>query len=500
MQRARALAADFVRHSQRLDEAHNAYVCISTEEQLREALSRPHDGPLKNTLVAVKDNISTLDFPTTCASKALEGYRSGFDATVVERIRHAGGTIVGKTNLDEFGMGSHSLNSHHGRVLGPSAKSAGGSSGGSAMAVALPDTPVHLAIGTDTGGSIRLPAAHTSTLGFKPSYGLVSRWGVVAYANSLDTVGFLASRSAGLPLLRAAFHATNAHDPRDPTSLSPSTRKRLARLLAGRKKRHTYRFGIPQESITATLSDSVRAAWARSLHALQAAGHSIHSISIPPLKHALSAYYVLAPAEASSNLAKYDGVRYGFSATSALEPSESAPPSPSPPSAEPAPLTEGAPLYTTTRAHLLPSTQQRILLGSYTLSARAVDNYFLQAQKVRRQLKDALDLHFALPHILTSPVEARLTELAAREGVDALLTPTAAHPPPAVADVHAATDVEQYAADVLTVGASLAGLPAASLPVGEGVALQVMGQYGDDAALLDVAQCVAETVGLHREP
>ncbi|KAB8339302.1 hypothetical protein FH972_022235 [Carpinus fangiana] len=466
MQRAQKLAGEFSRRQQTLSKSLNAFIAVADEQSLTEAAERAArdtpNKPLSDTFVAVKDNICTSDFPTTCASRGLTGYRSPYDATVVSRIRAAGGVIAGKTNLDEFGMGSHSLHSAFGPVQTESGHSAGGSSGGSAVAVATDQC--HVALGTDTGGSVRLPAAFNSILGFKPSYGLVSRWGVVAYANSLDTVGFFAKDSAKM---KDAFSESNGHDALDPTSLTSATRKRLDTVLASRSERSKLRFGIPEECIIQELSGPVRDAWKSTLLALQKAGHEIALVSLPSLPHALSAYYILAPAEASSNLAKYDGVRYG----------QQAPDSP-----------HLGPLYARTRQHGFGTeVRRRILLGAYSLSANAIDNYFMQAQRVRRLLKQDFDSLFRLPNVLSNAKNEERDS----GTIDVILMPTSATLPPKIDLVKEQAPLDAFATDVFTVPASLAGLPALSVPIADQIGLQVIGQYGDDHNVLNIGEVVA---------
>lgn len=448
-----------------------------------------HDGPLSGKTIAIKDNIATAaPLPTTAASRVLHAYTSPFPATVTRLLQQAGATVSHKTNLDEFGMGSHTQASAAGPTRSPFARSGvplspGGSSGGSAVAVAT--GACYAALGTDTGGSVRLPAAYCGVVGFKPSYGLVSRWGVVAYANSLDTVGVLAARVEGA---RAVFGCVKGWDARDPTSLPERVRQRME---GGREGRRTgtnrdggCRVGVPVEYNIAELSPVVRAAYARTLNALQAAGHSLHPVSLPTTRHALSTYYVLAPAEASSNLAKYDGVRYGRR--------------PSGPDSSPA---EKLPLYARARGDGFgDEVKRRVLLGAYTLSSEARDNYFVQAQRVRRLVQRDFDGVFASPHpLLYAP-------RGADQGVDVLLTPTAPTLPPTVLEVERQRPVERYMNDVFTVPASLAGLPAVSLPMQltateragmeagdvRSVGMQVVGQFGDDERVLDVAQMIEE--------
>ncbi|EMC93063.1 hypothetical protein BAUCODRAFT_37981, partial [Baudoinia panamericana UAMH 10762] len=436
-------------------------------------------GALVGKKIAVKDNIVAKDLPTTAASKILSGYQSPFDATVVRLLREHGASITSKTNLDEFGMGSHSQHSAHGAVLSPFSRggvplSPGGSSGGSAVTVASGDC--WAALGTDTGGSVRLPAAYTGVVGFKPSYGLLSRWGVIQYANSLDTVGILAGN---VGVVREVFGVLDVYDAMDPTSLSSSTRRRVA-LNAGMRT-ETLRIGIPVEYNIQELSPTVRGAYVRALQHLRSVGHTLHPVSLPSTRQALSTYYVLAPAEASSNLAKYDGIRYGHRTFG--------------PDARPK---EGLPLYTPTRGEGFgDEVKRRILLGAYTLSSGAIDNYFIQAQKVRRLVQRDFDKAFSLRNpLLDAPTTTESGDEIA--GVDVLITPTAPTLPPTVEEVRRQSPVESYMNDVFTVPASLAGLPAVSVPVRlsdeeragmeetdvRSVGLQVIGQFGDDERVL----------------
>ncbi|KAL4889285.1 A subunit of glutamyl-tRNA amidotransferase [Aspergillus ambiguus] len=439
--------------------------------------------PVDGRLISVKDNICTRDLPTTCASGILDRFSSPFNATVIEQLEAAGAVIAGKTNLDEFGMGSHSIHSRFGPVKSLRCDSAGeplsagGSSGGSAVAVAT--AQCHAALGTDTGGSVRLPAAYTGTVGFKPSYGLISRWGVVAYANSLDTVGILATTTSSV---RDIFHIVNQPDPRDPTNLSPFSRSRIlshlqSATLASRTA-SPLTIGVPVEYNISELAPSVRHAWARSLQHLRQQGHTIRPVSLPATKLALSAYYVLAPAEASSNLAKYDGVRYG---TRSESPDHSG--------------QADDYLYATTRGEGFGAeVKRRIVLGAFSLSADAMDNYFIQAQRVRRLVQRDFNAVFKA----AQPLDAQAGETSASAGVDVLLCPTAPSSPPRVSDLTApdavSSPLEAYMNDVFTVPASLAGLPAVSVPVsvdsaGDGLTgMQVIGQYGDDELVLRVGE------------
>lgn len=459
--------------------------------------------------LAVKDNIATSSpLPTTCASNILSGYVSPIEATIVTQLRALGANITGKTNLDEFGMGSHSTHSAFGPVSQDSSEvpiSAGGSSGGSAVAVA--NNEVDLALGTDTGGSVRLPAAYTGVVGYKPSYGMISRYGVVPYANSLDTVGFLSRDIKRIRDLIAGNHgeATGAglwkqHDPNDPTSLSLSARLRCAGQRQGYAKKwekeslEGIKFGIPLEYNIEELDPRIRDAWSAGAELLQQEfGAKVVPVSLPTTKQALAAYYVIAPAEASSNLAKYDGIRYGKRDEEAA--SDAA----------------GGVLYAATRGKGFgEEVKRRILLGSYTLSSEAMDNYFIKAQRVRRLVRRDFNRVFALENPLHEretfslsdlPETIELEDKWGPEEVDFLLCPTAPTLAPKLVDVMDQASVDSYMNDVFTVPASLAGLPAISIPMriaskgGSGTAgLQLIGQYWDDARLLGVAEEMAERI------
>lgn len=454
--------------------------------------------------LAVKDNIATSKLPTSCGSGLLQGYFSPLEATVVKRFKQSNGQVnevIGKTNMDEFGMGSHSTNSYFGAVKNPCISySAGGSSGGSAVAVAtgLCDT----ALGTDTGGSVRLPAAYTGTVGFKPSYGMVSRFGVIPYANSLDTVGLFARSVAsvvGSPFL-------TEHDSKDPTSATPGARERLnSKKMDGdaigsnndNSRTESLRIGVPVEYNIEELEPVVRQAWTETLEALQSKGCTIVPISLPNTKHALSAYYIIAAAEAASNLSKYDGVRYGNRV----------------------PVTDGGAdvLYSATRGQLFgEEIQRRILLGSYTLSSTAKDNYFIKAQKIRRLVQRDFDRVFVCRNPLRPQDEQfdltdidESIEMNNKLGplqVDFVLCPTAPSQAPTLEHVRTQTPVQNYMNDVFTVPASMAGLPAISIPWSSHnengdsespsfVGMQIIGQYSDDMRVLSFAKLVEELQG-----
>ncbi len=455
--------------------------------------------------LAVKDNIAVKGFPTTCGSRILAGTEIPFDATIVAQLRRRGADVAGKAGMDEFGMGTHSATSAWGPIRNAAPLgdySAGGSSGGSAVAVA--EGSADLALGTDTGGSVRMPAAYTGTVGFKPSYGMLSRWGVVPYANSLDTVGLLARtvRPIRGAIVDGGLYAE--HDPGDPTSLPPRARERCTSQRrfygpAGRPSLRGLAFGIPLEYNIEELDGRIREGWVQAAQKIRDLGGRVVPVSLPTTKSALSTYYVIAPAEASSNLARYDGIRYGRrdeeGGSDALD----------------------GILYAKTRGDGFGSeVKRRILLGAYTLSSEAIDNYFIQAQKVRQLVRRDFDRVFKLPNPLRGRETFDLSEMDEAVGlenklgpaqVDFLLCPTAPTPPPLLEDVMDQTPLDSYMNDVFTVPASLAGLPAISIPMDIPVdpakeeerlldfgGLQLIGQYWDDARLLAVAEEVSAHV------
>lgn len=347
---------------------------------------------------------------------------------------------------------------------------------------------------------MRLPAAYTGIVGFKPSYGLISRWGVIAYANSLDTVGILAKRTS---TVREVFDILNHHDGQDPTNLSTATRSRISKAVSqlhssNRLSSRPLRIGVPIEYNLTEMTPPVRKTWLSALHTLENQGHTLHPISLPSTKHALSAYYILAPAEASSNLAKYDGIRYGTRAEGPDKDEKNS----------------NDYLYARTRGEGFgDEVRRRILLGSFSLSADAMDNYFIQAQRVRRLVQNDFDHVFALKNPLSDDAEVENQSSTESTKVDVIVGPTTASLPPSLASVTEDQDaavsapLHSYVTDVCTVPASLAGLPAVSVPVsvsttGESqkdgnlgfdkVGIQIIGQYGDDDLVLRVAGLLEE--------
>ena len=407
-------------------------------------------GPLAGVPIALKDNLCTRGIPTTCSSKILEGWRPPYDATVVQRVAAAGAVTIGKTNLDEFAMGSSTENSAFGATRNPRDPSRvpGGSSGGSAAAVAAGFAP--LALGSDTGGSIRQPAALCGTVGVKPTYGSVSRYGLVAFASSLDQIGPFASSVADAALL---LDVIAGPDPLDSTS-SPEPPRPVSDVLhdgvAG------LRVGIIDELVDAEgVEPEVRDAVLRAAATLEAAGATVERVSVPSVIYGLSAYYLIAPAEASSNLARYDGVRYGLRVDG----------------------DDVAAMNARTRdAGFGPEVKRRIMLGTYALSAGYFDAYYGKAQRVRT----LITRDFARAY----------------EQFDALLSPTSptvAFPLGAKAD----NPLAMYLSDICTIPTNLAGHAAASVPFGTGrdglpIGVQVLVDAVQEPTMFRVAQALEE--------
>lgn len=412
----------------------------------------------------IKDNMCTKTMPTTCCSNILKDFTSPYDATVVQSIRAANGVILGKTNMDEFAMGVDTIYTIFGPVQNPlfigQNRSAGGSSGGSAAAVAAKFCDV--ALGTDTGGSVRLPAAFCSVFGFKPSYGRISRFGVISYAQSLDTVGLFAR---SLEDMREAFKILDHFDPEDPTSVTNEMRSQFSTSMPTKRP---LKFGIVREGIV-DIDNDIREAWIKCLESLIVQGHEVVEVGVPSLKHALPAYFALSPAEASSNLARYDGIRYGNRASKDTDGINKL-------------------LYGSTRSHGFgKEVQRRLLLGTFNLTSEAYDEHFLKAQKVRRLVIEELNDVFLRKNPLfpnknsTSDPETR---------VDVLLNPTSPHKANSLAAHSGTNNVANIVGDFLTIPANLAGLPAISIPVGESIGMEVWAQYGDDATVLDVSEAI----------
>jgi aspartyl-tRNA(Asn)/glutamyl-tRNA(Gln) amidotransferase subunit A len=440
----------------------NAFITVDEETSLAQARAaderRAHGeaGPLTGIPVAHKDIFCTRALRTTCGSRMLEHYRSPYDAHVIEQFGRAGAVQLGKTNMDEFAMGSSNETSHFGPVRNPwnTALVPGGSSGGSAVAVVTRMAPV--ATGTDTGGSIRQPAALTGVCGLKPTYGLVSRYGMVAFASSLDQGGPMGRSAADLAAL---LNVMAGHDARDSTSLDRPREdyaRELALPLAG------LRIGLPREYFGEGTEPGVRACVREAVAWFESQGARTVPIELPNTALAVPVYYVLAPAEASSNLSRFDGVRYGHRAK------------------EYADLLD---MYCRTRAEGFGAeVQRRILVGTYVLSHGYYDAYYLQAQKVRRLIARDFAAAYGQCDLIMGPT-----------------TPTTAFAIGAKID----DPVQMYLNDIFTIPAPLAGLPALSIPCGfdaEGlpVGLQIMGPHFSEARLLGAAHRYQQASDWHR--
>jgi aspartyl-tRNA(Asn)/glutamyl-tRNA(Gln) amidotransferase subunit A len=384
-----------------------------------ETIEGADDGPLADETVAVKDNISTEGVATTCASEMLEDYVPPYDATVVEALKDAGATIVGKANMDEFGMGSTTETSAFGAAPNPVApgRVPGGSSGGSAAAVAAGETD--LALGSDTGGSIRNPAAFCGVVGIKPTYGLVSRYGLVAYANSLEQIGPLAPT---VEEAAALLDVISGPDENDATTREEGEDSDYASAATGDVEGTTI--GVPTELVEGA-DEGVRERFEATLDDLESQGATVEEVSLPSVEHAVEAYYVIAMSEASSNLARFDGVRYGQSGGFEGNWNEA---------------------FSDSREAFGEEVKRRILLGTYALSAGYHDKYYKQAQDARAWVKQDFDEAF--------------------QSVDVLASPTMPTPPFKQGD-SLDDPLQMYLADANTVPVNLADLPAISVPAGE---------------------------------
>ncbi len=442
----------------------NAFLTIDRDVGVHEAArqderaadGRSADGRLEGVPVAVKDNIATLRLPTTCASRILDGYLSPYEATAIRRLRDAGARVVGKTNMDEFAMGSSTENSAFGPSRNPhdTTRVPGGSSGGSAIAVA--SGVVRIALGSETGGSVRQPAAFCGVVGVKPTYGRVSRHGLVAFASSLEQIGVFGRTVDDAAL---ALGVIAGRDPLDATSEAESVPD-YATAAAGTGDSRPLDgivIGRPMEYFPASLDPRIRALTDRAAETLRALGAEVRDVSLPHTELAIPVYYIVAPAEASSNLARFDGARYGLrSAGNGLRE-----------------------MYEHTRSNGFgPEVTRRILLGTYVLSAGYYDAYYKRAQAVRRLITRDFANAFA-------------------QGVHALLTPTT--PSTAFALGAVSDPYEMYLSDIYTVTANLAGIPAMSQPIGRIDGLPVGGQllaaHFDEATMFRIAYALERALG-----
>jgi aspartyl-tRNA(Asn)/glutamyl-tRNA(Gln) amidotransferase subunit A len=447
---------------------YNAFLSVDSEVTLAQAkaadvrLAAGYTSPLLGVPIAHKDIFVTTDFPTTAGSRILEGYRSPFNATVVQRLGDAGMVSLGKLSCDEFAMGSANEN-----VAVPSAnpqavtnpwdesRIPGGSSGGSAAAVAACLTPA--ATGTDTGGSIRQPAAFCGITGIKPTYGRASRYGMVAFASSLDQAGPMARSAEDCALLLSAMCGPDLD--RDSTSLDVKAEDFSRDLNQSLKN---LRVGVPNEFFGDGLATDVRGPIDDALKALQAQGATLVPIALPRTALSIPVYYIIAPAEASSNLSRFDGVKFGHRAKN---------------------FTDLADMYEKTRSEGFgDEVKRRIMIGSYVLSHGYYDAYYLQAQKIRRMIADDFQRAFASCDVIAGPVAPTVAWKLGDKSADPLAN---------------------YLADIFTLPASLAGLPGMSIPVGFGegglpVGMQLIGNYLQEAKLLNVAHQFQLATDFHK--
>ncbi len=429
----------------------NVYISECFDDALKSAKSfdkkKDYNGLLSGVPIAVKDLFCTKDVKTTAGSKILHNFIPTYESTVTSNLWSKGAFLLGKLNCDEFAMGSSNETSFFGNVVNPYGKQLvpGGSSGGSASALAAELTPA--TIGTDTGGSIRQPASFTGTVGLKPTYGRCSRWGIVAFASSLDQAGPMTKNVEDCALL---LQAMSGYDPKDSTSVDAKVDNYTSKLTENVKG---LKIGIPKEYIVDNMPAEIDNLWKQGIDYLKDAGAIIKNISLPHTTYALPAYYIVAPAEASSNLARYDGVKYGHRAKGKN-------------------LIE---MYENTRSEGFgDEVKRRILIGTYVLSSGYYDAYYLKAQKVRQLIKNDFDKVFS--------------------DVDAILTPST---PSSAFKIGDKTDdpVSMYLNDIFTVPVNLSGLPAISVPAGYDennlpLGLQIIGKAFDEQTILNLSLAI----------
>lgn len=441
----------------------NAYLSVAADQALAEAkradqrLAANADvGPLTGIPVSLKDNLCTAGLRTTCASRMLETFTPPYDATVVARLKAAGMPIVGKTNMDEFAMGSSTENSAFGPTRNPwdLSRVPGGSSGGAAAAVAA-GTAV-FALGSDTGGSIRQPAAFCGVVGLKPTYGRVSRYGLIAFASSLDQVGPITKDVRDAALL---LEAIAGGDPYDSTSIHAPVPRYVNELEGGVKG---LVIGLPREYFSEGIAPQVRAAVMKAVEVLEQQGARVQELSLPHTRYALAAYSVISTAEASSNLGRFDGVRYGYRSQQADD--------------------VGTMFRATRKEGFGAEVKRRIMLGTYALSAGYYDAYYLQALKVRTLIRRDFDAAFSRCDVLATPT-APTTAFALGEKAESPL--------------------EMYLSDICTVAVNLAGLPAITVPCGFDqaglpIGLQLIGPALSESRLLRAAYTYEQAAGTGR--
>ncbi|NMG28010.1 Asp-tRNA(Asn)/Glu-tRNA(Gln) amidotransferase subunit GatA [Aromatoleum evansii] len=460
------LATLFLDRIEQHNPALNAFITVDRDGALAAAraadarIAAGNAGPLTGIPLAHKDVFCTEGVLTTCGSKMLSNFVSPYDAHVVSLLKAAGAVNLGKTNMDEFAMGSSNENSHYGPVRNPwdTTRIPGGSSGGSAAAVAARLAPI--ATGTDTGGSVRQPAGHTGITGIKPTYGVVSRYGMIAYASSLDQGGAFGASAADCAQLLSAMAG---FDERDSTSLERPAEDYARELAAPASDQPLagLRIGLPREFFAEGMAEDVRAAVEAALEQYRKLGATTVDVSLPNAKLAIPAYYVIAPAEASSNLSRFDGVRYGHRAAEYRDLAE---------------------MYAKSRAEGFGAeVKRRILVGTYVLSHGYYDAYYLQAQKLRRLIAQDFQAAFAQCDVIAGPTSPT-TAWAIGEKTD--------------------DPVQMYLSDIYTIAVNLAGLPGLSHPCGFGggnlpVGLQLIGDYFAEARLLATAHQYQQATDWH---
>lgn len=444
----RALFAEIARQN-----TLNAYLCtcedsaLAAAEELEQQYRCGKDpGCLGGIPIAIKDNLNVKGYPTTCGSKILAGYRSGYHATLVSKLLAQGAIIVGKNNLDEFAMGSSNETSAYGPVRNPfdERRVAGGSSGGSAAAVAA--NLCCAAIGSDTGGSIRQPAAFCGVVGVRPTYGRVSRFGLLAYASSFDQAGPIASCVEDAATILTVISGQDHLDATSAPVAVPDFTENLNRELP------RLRIGLPTEYFTAGVDASIKAGIESVVDRLRSTGIEFHRLSLPHTDYALPVYHIVANAEASANLARYDGVRYGFRATTR----------------------HLAEMYKRTRTEGFgQEVKRRIMVGAFTLSSGYIDAYYTHAQKVRTLIKQDFEAAFSKVDAILTPVTPTLPFFIGEKFDDPLV---------------------MYLSDILTIPASLAGLPAMSLPIGTvgslPIGLQIISRHFDEKLMFQLAATI----------
>ncbi|MEH2164040.1 MAG: Asp-tRNA(Asn)/Glu-tRNA(Gln) amidotransferase subunit GatA [Nostoc sp.] len=454
---------------QALEPKLHSFLCVTAEKALEQAAAvdakiaaGEEIGLLAGIPVGIKDNLCTKGIPTTCASRILENFVPPYESTATQKLADAGAVMVGKTNLDEFAMGSSTENSAYQVTANPwdLSRVPGGSSGGSAAAVSSEECVV--ALGSDTGGSIRQPASFCGVVGMKPTYGLVSRYGLVAYASSLDQIGPFANTVEDAAILLSAIAG---HDPKDSTSLKVAIPNYAGSFKPDFKPRGQLRIGIIKETFGEGLDSVVEQAVTKALDVLQSLGAEIHIVSCPRFRYGLPTYYIIAPCEASANLARYDGVKYGYRAPDA---------------------DNLLSMYTRTRATGFGTeVKRRIMIGTYALSAGYYDAYYLKAQKVRTLIKQDFEKAFGVVDVLVCPTSPTTAFKAGEKTTDPL---------------------SMYLTDLMTIPVNLAGLPSLSLPCGFDdrglpIGLQLIGNVLREDQLFQVAYAYEQSTTWHlRKP